>query len=369
MKKQPTRISIPIAGICTILLACSGCAAAYHETSSPYDDSAVNAGAYGSVDVRPYYDALAPYGTWVEVAPYGWAWCPVGMSAGWQPYTVGRWVYTDWGWMWASDDPWGSVPYHYGRWAFDASFGWVWVPGDVWAPAWVAWRYGGGYVGWAPLPPEAGWRSGAGITLSFSTIDRRLSPYEWCFVPQRDFLSTRVDTRLVPPSRNVTIVRATRGVVRYQTVGSRPAERGLSSGWVARATGHAIKPYRIVDTTTPQRGEIRGDRVEVFRSRINARQTVNAGPPREYREPPQRQIQREDQEQRQLGQRMTQMREELERQHQRELKEPPRGMSQKQLKQRQENERRAQREVEERERKLAERRGSRFHGRGKGDGA
>lgn len=32
--------------------------------------------------------------------------------------------------------------------------GWVWVPGVEWAPAWVSWRVGGGYIGWAPLPPH-----------------------------------------------------------------------------------------------------------------------------------------------------------------------------------------------------------------------
>ena len=368
MRRQPTRKLIHFAGICTILFTSAGCASTYRDTSG-YDDPTVNASAYASVDVRPYYDALAPYGTWVNVASYGWAWCPVGISAGWQPYTVGRWVYTDWGWMWVADDPWGSIPYHYGRWALDASYGWVWVPGDVWAPAWVAWRYGGGYVGWAPLPPEADWRAGVGITLSFSSIERRIDPYEWCFVPSRDFLSTRVEERLVPPSRNVTIVRATKGVVRYRTVESRPAERGLSTSWVARATGQPIRQYRIVDARSPKRGEVRGDAVEVFRARIDTRQALASGPPEEYRAPSRAQVEREEQEQRQLEKRMSRMREDLERQHQQERKEPPRGMSQKKLRERQERERHAQQEVEERQRKLAERREWRFRGRGKGSGA
>lgn len=369
MRRQPIRRWVPLAGICAILLASPGCASTYRDASAPYDDSAVPAGAYASVDVRPYYDALAPYGVWVDVAPYGWAWCPVGISAGWQPYTVGQWVYTDWGWTWVSADPWGTVPYHYGRWAFDASYGWVWVPGDVWAPAWVAWRYGGGYVGWAPLPPEAGWRAGVGLTLSFTSIDRQISPYEWCFVSSRDFLAPRVDARLVPPSRNVTIVRGTKGVVRYRTVESRPAERGLSADWVARAVGRPIKPYRIVDAPKPSRGEVRGNTVQVFRSRIDTRQALASGPPREYRSPSRAQLDREQREQRDLSQRMTRMREDLERRQEQERKEPPRGMSRKQLEKRQDDERRAQRDVEERQRKLAERRESKFRGRGKGGGA
>ena len=76
----------------------------------------------------------------------------------WRPYQYGHWVYTDeWGWYWVSDDAeadWGWVIYHYGRWAFERGLGWFWVPGDEWAPAWVDWRYGDEYVGWAPLPPD-----------------------------------------------------------------------------------------------------------------------------------------------------------------------------------------------------------------------
>ncbi len=65
-------------------------------------------------------------------------------------------VYTDDGWTWVADpsEPWGWATYHYGRWTNLDGIGWVWVPGYTWAPAWVSWRYGGGYCGWAPLPPE-----------------------------------------------------------------------------------------------------------------------------------------------------------------------------------------------------------------------
>ena len=91
-------------------------------------------------------------------APYGEVWVPDGVPRGWRPYEYGHWVYTDeWGWYWVSDDEeddWGWVAYHYGRWASDRSWAWFWVPGDEWAPAWVDWRYGDDYIGWAPLPPD-----------------------------------------------------------------------------------------------------------------------------------------------------------------------------------------------------------------------
>ena len=99
------------------------------------------------VAVSYFYDELDPYGDWYDDPRYGWVWYPEAVTAGWRPYLNGYWVYTDWGWAWVSDDPWGADPYHYGRWACDASNRWMWVPDDVWAPAWVSWRYGGGYAG------------------------------------------------------------------------------------------------------------------------------------------------------------------------------------------------------------------------------
>jgi len=101
------------------------------------------------------FDApLATHGSWVEVGSYGHCWRPAGVAVQWRPYCDGEWVWTDCGWYWASDEPWGWACYHYGCWVYDPVYAWVWVPGVEWAPAWVSWRVGGGYVGWAPLPPH-----------------------------------------------------------------------------------------------------------------------------------------------------------------------------------------------------------------------
>jgi len=69
----------------------------------------------------------------------------------------GQWVHSDYGWYWQSEEPWAWATYHYGRWVLDNYYGWVWVPDVEWAPSWVAWREGGGYIGWAPLPPRCRW--------------------------------------------------------------------------------------------------------------------------------------------------------------------------------------------------------------------
>ena len=117
----------------------------------------------------PYFQAqLGPYGTWVDLPPYGPVWRPGAAmnDPGWHPYCQGgHWVMTDAGWYWQADDPWGAVVFHYGRWRFDENNGWVWVPGYNWAPSWVAWRRSDGFYGWAPLPPHAEFVAGVGIAI------------------------------------------------------------------------------------------------------------------------------------------------------------------------------------------------------------
>jgi hypothetical protein len=113
----------------------------------------------GQVSLATFRSALAPYGSWVDFPGHGPVWRPA-VAAGWRPYLHGRWVWTDAGWYWVSDEPWGWGPYHYGRWGHD-SVGWYWAPGYEWAPAWVDWRYSATVVGWAPLAPA--WRVTASV--------------------------------------------------------------------------------------------------------------------------------------------------------------------------------------------------------------
>jgi hypothetical protein len=111
-------------------------------------------GAVG--DYGMFYDSLSSYGSWFETPDYGYVWQPVAVrDAMWRPYYRGRWVCSDRGWTWLSEEPFGWATYHYGRWALLRGRGWVWVPGTEWAPCWVSWRENERYIGWAPLPPES----------------------------------------------------------------------------------------------------------------------------------------------------------------------------------------------------------------------
>lgn len=124
------------------------------------------------VTVNYFYDALAPYGSWVEIAGYGRCWRPsvITYDSNWEPYlNGGHWVYTDAGWYWQSDYSWGET-FHYGRWFRDARYGWCWWPDTQWSPSWVTWRYSDDYCGWSPLPPFTTYRTGVGFVYRGNAV-------------------------------------------------------------------------------------------------------------------------------------------------------------------------------------------------------
>ena len=113
-----------------------------------------------SEDVAMFYDDLSQLGQWVEYENYGPVWRPTGVPEDWRPYTNGRWVPTNDGNVFESEEPWGWATYHYGNWMPTEASGWVWVPGRTWYPSTVEWRTSPesepvdtSYVGWAPTPP------------------------------------------------------------------------------------------------------------------------------------------------------------------------------------------------------------------------
>ncbi len=197
--------------------------------------SASAAAAPVSVSVSFFHDQLAPHGRWVAAGSYGNCWVPSGVAAGWEPYVDGQWVYSDYGWTWASNDPWGDIPYHYGTWAYVDPYGWVWVPGTVWAPAWVTWAYTDDYVGWAPVPP----------TFALSATGYFGSPVvvtatHYVFVPTRQFVGVPVATVRVPVHQSVTILPHAVKTTRFEVSHGVVRVAGPPEARVARVVGHPI---------------------------------------------------------------------------------------------------------------------------------
>jgi uncharacterized protein DUF6600 len=257
--------------ICALLLGAPAFAQDYDDEAPPPppDDSAQQ---YPPDDSAPQYapaDEAGPSledfrndselswnGEWIDTPDYGTVWRPTHVSDEWQPYLYGRWAWTNAGWAWVSEEPFGWAVYHYGRWA-DSPSGWLWIPGQTWSPAWVAWHWGDGYAGWSPLGP------------------RRVvyqQPQQWVYVKAPHFLE---------PVRQHYIPRRDRPVTSIG--GQAPAPR-----MVERTTGRTVRPLAISDAPTPHAATASSNNVFFYRPR-----SVQTPRSRTYAGPPQQGVQRQ----------------------------------------------------------------------------
>lgn len=221
------------------------------------------------VGLQFFHDELALHGKWVETKTYGQVWTPNHKPLGWQPYTVGHWEYTnDHGWLWASDWEWGWAPFHYGRWVFDDFQGWAWIPGTEWGPAWVAWRSGNGYVGWAPLPPHVKWNAEVGLGGDGFDISVQIHPRYWSFVEERLVMEPHLHKHRVRPARKIVLLRRTKDSTRYVVADGRIVNRGLHVEHIERAVGRRIprRTVRVLESSTQRRrAVVRGNEITLFR--------------------------------------------------------------------------------------------------------
>jgi hypothetical protein len=217
-----------------------------------------------------FYNKLEPYGDWIETNDYGYVFHPheAASSLRWRPYTDGRWVYTEAGWTWISEEPFGWATYHYGRWTRLSGIGWVWVPGNQWASAWVSWRKSNDYVGWAPLPPEARFDQRSGIhNWAESYYD--VGPDQYCFVASREFGATRVQQTLLPPERNIAIINQTTNVTNITYNNTTVVNEGPSYDELRTISREPVQRFRLernvnLDVSTqPPRPEVRGETVVI----------------------------------------------------------------------------------------------------------
>jgi len=252
-----------------------------YEASGSYDPYD-NDGGYGergpaAREVGFFYGALSPYGEWVRHPYYGWVWFPRHVRAGWRPYSVGRWVVSDYGWTWISYERFGWATYHYGRWAWDRYVGWLWVPGTEWGPAWVAWQQGNGYIGWAPLPPAVGFDLRAGIQLGGFSLSFGIAPRNFAFVEERRFLDNRIGNYIVPEARNVTIIHNTTNVTHYTVVDNRVINRGVPVERVERASGRRAQRMRVATASAPTGTKVERDVVRIYRPPATQLESVKVG--------------------------------------------------------------------------------------------
>lgn len=263
------------------------------------------------VTLDVFYDALSPYGEWIEHDYYGYIWQPVGVDEYWQPYRDGNWQYSDEGWIWVSDEPWGWATYHYGRWVPDEYYGWVWIPGVDWAPAYVEWYESPGYIGWSPRPPDRNFFLEIGISFGgygyyqpkYYGGFNYYKPYYYgghkhhkkhrrkkhhyydkhhyhahakhsVYVPYEHFSHKNAKLVAIEGSHNTVVYRNTKNINNVTVINNRTVYKGPDRHHVEHRSGKKINRVSVVDRDLVQvRGkrkvnELRGSKYNIYRPKV-----------------------------------------------------------------------------------------------------
>ncbi|HSY18027.1 MAG TPA: DUF6600 domain-containing protein [Candidatus Acidoferrales bacterium] len=217
------------------------------------------------VTVNYFNDSLTPYGSWVVVEGYGRCWRPTTViyDSGWRPYCDrGHWVYTDCGWYWDSDYAWG-VTFHYGRWFRHDRFGWCWYPDTQWAPSWVTWRSSSDYCGWAPLPPLAVYRPGAGFFYRGASVavsfDFGLRADCFTFVSPDHFCEQHPRRFCVEPARVAQVYGRTTVINNFDVHNTFVVNTGIDVARIPGRDHHPIQPVHVGSLPNAGRQGWRGD--------------------------------------------------------------------------------------------------------------
>ena len=219
--------------------------------------------------VRHYVSELDYYGAWRYVPTFGWVWRPTSLHVGWRPYYSGYWTWCPRGWTWVSYEPWGWLPYHYGRWSWVTSTGWVWIPGAVYSGAWVSWAVTPSYVGWCPLDF---YNRPAYVNLNYTNASVNQYGGGWNFLPLNRWGARNLDREIVRADR----VPRLQGAVTTRFLPHFDERQ-------ARVQPEVVQQV-IRNSTDPQRPSERGPRAMTFRQSDRRESAV----PRRVTQPPAR---------------------------------------------------------------------------------
>jgi uncharacterized protein DUF6600 len=239
-------------------------------SNAPQNNSSRGSRTTQDVSYDVFYDRLQSDGRWFNDETYGYVWQPNTASAdqNWRPYTDGRWVYTDRGWTWVSNENFGWATYHYGRWARLSGTGWVWVPGSRWAPAWVSWRQSDDYVGWAPLPPETESEQDVKIE-GWADNYYNIGPTSYNFLKISDLGNRSYRGLVTSPHDTVDFISRTRNVTNIYYGNGSIIDNGPNYEQLVQQSNVKIDRYRLayVQQNDPQAQfveTVRGDQLQVI---------------------------------------------------------------------------------------------------------
>ncbi len=168
------------------------------------------------------------------------------------------------------------------------------MPGYQWAPAWVSWRYGGGYCGWAPLPPETfigvefgnpgAFHFGGDVDVSFG-----IGAGCYNFVAVGDFGERNYRGHFIDHSRNFAIINNTTNItninINRNNGGAGGAFRGVSVGGPQLSTINAhsrqhVQTVQLAAANQPGRSTLQGNTLAVYAPHVNAATVHQAKPTR-----------------------------------------------------------------------------------------
>ncbi len=228
-----------------------------------------------NIGINDFYQELSPYGQWVQNPEYGTVWVPRVDNQFRPYYTNGYWVNTEYGNTWVSNYRWGWATFHYGRWGYSQYYGWFWVPGSEWGPAWVTWRQGGGYYGWAPIRP------GVSINIALGNSYHVPNNY-WSFIPYNNLYAHNLYHH--HHSYNTTIFNNTTIIQNTYANNNRRYVAGPSRRDYKRHTGRRVRTYEVNSSSRPGRSQVSKDRVSIYRPstnrRASSRRDIKATTPR-----------------------------------------------------------------------------------------
>jgi hypothetical protein len=249
--------------------------------------SALPQATRADVSIDFFYNNLSG-GNWIEVEGYGYGWQPdIAVSdPNWRPYADGYWAYSDVGWAWISYEDFGWATYHYGRWANLADYGWMWLPGSDldWGPAWVSWRTGGDYIGWAPLPPRGpgiiyeGQPIGASVDIEFD-----IGPEYYNFCDIRFIGEPVLRDRIFPPTQNITYITNTVNVTNITVQNNVVYNYGPDYNMVSRYSSRPIQRLAIERQTA---ADLSAAAKSGALTKVQGNKLVVAAPPKLAKAPP-----------------------------------------------------------------------------------